>query len=386
MKCTQINCGKKFEKSLILYNGALVCPHCKKELTVVSDFKITERNQEIYNLSELYLHRYLSPKSQDETRGAVIKLRANEMIGLAIDNCNTAAKEGNPYAVYRMGYYNEYFLESQRGETDRIRVAFNYYSSLCYSEAKKVKVEQGASAMSEEEFERLKRQAAIALLTLYDRYPQALKGSTRYDYEKNKQRITSIYGDLPVEVNLAKKRASGHTQNVFRILLSCLNRNRAPLWGLFLLTGSELKSLFLMKKDQREKKPELYKLISKGVHLRYLPCDSEGVIAKDLEDRYFINFPNNEERVKEMLQDIKDDENLYLYLFNTKGGHEYLSASQIKKIGIKLASNSYESVCSLIDYSAQEYLFFDDDIFVYKRGIKIEKCVDVLIEKISGDE
>ncbi|MBO7214952.1 MAG: hypothetical protein J6V66_05595 [Clostridia bacterium] len=385
MKCTQINCGKTFVKPLALYNGAIVCPHCKKELSVVSEFKITVRNQEFYNFSELYLHRYLSPKSQDGIRTSC-KLKPEEMVELAIDNCNLAAKEGNPFAVYRMGYYNEYFLEAKRSENDRIRVAFNYYASLCYSDKKSINVEQGARSMTSEEFETLKYQAAIALLNLYAHHPQALKGAERYDYEKNKQRITSIYGDVPAEVNVNKKRSGSKVQNVFKVLCSCLNKNRAPLWGLFMISGLELKELFTFKKDIKDKKPELFKLIAKGIELRYLPCDAEGVITQDLDERYFINLPDNEGRVKDILLEIKDEQNLYLYLFNSKGGHEYLSSSQIKKIGSKLSHNKYEAVCSLIDYSAQEYLFFDDDIVVFKKGGKIEKCVDMLVEKISGDE
>lgn len=385
MKCTHNNCGKTFANPLELYNGALVCPHCKRELSLVSDFKLTERNQELFNLSELYLYRYLSPKSQDQTKGNALKLKPEEMVSLAIENCRQSAKEGNPYAAYKMGYYNEYFLETKRSENDRIRVAFNYYSSLCYCEAKKPKVEQGVAPMSEEEFEYLKHQAGVALLNLYSSYSRALKGATRYDFEKNKQRLTSLYGDLGVEQNIMNKRAGSRIKSVFKVISSCLNKTRAPLWGLFLLTGDEFKNLFTLKKYAKDKKPEVYKLIAKGIELRYLPCDSQGSITKDIDERYFINLVN-EDKIREFLAEIRDDDNFYLYLFNPKGAHQHLSNSQIKRVGKKLADNSYEAVCSLIDYSAQEYLFFDDDIVVFKKGSKIERCVDLLIEKICGDE
>ncbi len=385
MKCTQSNCGKTFNKPLELYNGAVVCPHCKKELSVVSDFKLTARNQELYNLSELYLFRYLSPKSQDKSKGSALKLKPAEMVELAIENCRQSAKEGNPYATYKMGYYNEFFLETKRSENDRIRVAFNYYASLCYCEAKKPKMEQGASPMKEEEFEFLKHQAGIALLNLYVNHSKALKGTSKYDYEKNKQRLTALYGNMPVQERIGTSRSGGRIKNVFNVISSCLNKVRAPLWGLFLLTGAEFKELFTLKKYAKDKKPELYKLIAKGVELRYLPCDSEGLISKDIDDRYFINLVD-EEKIRAFLSEVKDDENFYLYLFNHKGGHEYLSGGQIKRIKKKIADNSYEAVCSLIDFSAQEYLFFDDDIVVFKKGGNVEKCVDLLVEKICGDE
>ena len=385
MKCTQNNCGKTFAKPLELYNGALVCPHCKKELSVVSEFKITERNQELYKTSELYLYRYLSPKSQDIHKGNALKLKPEEMVNLAIENCRQAAKEGNPYAVYRMGYYNEYFLENKRSENNRIRVAFSYYASLCYCEQKLPKIEQGADAVSEDEFENLKRQAGIALINLYTNYSSALKGPNKYDYEKNKQRLTSLFGDLTIEQGVVNRRSGGRIKGVFKVISSCLNKSRAPLWGLFLLTGAEFKNLFAIKKYEKDKKAEVYKLISKGVELRYLPCDNEGNIVRDLDERYFINLVN-EDKIKEFLSEIKDDDNFYLYLFNPKGGHQYLSNAQIKRLRKKLAENSYDAVCSLIDYSAQEYLFFDDDIVAFKKGGKIERCVDLLIEKICGDE
>ena len=385
MKCTQNNCGKTFTNPLELYNGALVCPHCKKELSVISDFKFTKRNQELYNTSELYLYRYLSPKSQDKDKGGALKLKPEELVSLAIENCQQAAKEGNPYAAYRMGYYNEYFLETKKSENDRIRVAFNYYASLCYCEGKKPKTEEGADSITEEEFEKLKFQAGVALLNLYARYSKALKGTSKYDFEKNKQRLNSLYGEFAIEQGIANYRSGSHAKSVFKIISSCLNKKRAPLWGLFLLTGDEFKNLFTLKKYAKDKKPEIYKLIAKGIELRYLPCDGQGSITKDIDERYFINLVN-EDKVKEFLSEIRDDDNFYLYLFNPKGTHQYLSSSQIKRIGKKLANNSYEAVCSLIDYSAQEYLFFDDDVVVFKKGGKIEKCVDQLVEKICGDD
>ena len=385
MKCTHTDCGKIFATPLELYNGALLCPYCKRELSVVTKFKLTVRNQELYNISEIYLYRYLSPNSQDNVKTNVANLTREEMLDLAIENCRQAAKEGNPYAAYKMGYYNECFLENKRSENDRIRVAFNYYASLCYCETKKLSIETGATQMTEEEFTYLKHRAAISLLNLYAHYSKALKGVNKYDYEKNKQRIVSLYGELAVEENGVNKKTGSRIKSVFSVISSCLNKTRAPLWGLFLLTGAEFKNLFTIKKYAKDKKAEVYKLITKGIELRYLPCDNEGVIARDRDDRYFINLPN-EDRIKEILSTVKDDDNFYLYLFNPKGGHEYLTNSQIKKIGKKLAEDSYEAVCTLIDYSAQEYLFFDDDIVVFKKGGKIEKCVDLLVEKICGDE
>ena len=383
MKCTQSSCGKNFAKPLELYNGALVCPHCKKELSVVTEFKLTERNQELYNISELYLFRYLSPDSQDETKGSSLKLKPEEMINLAIENCRQSAKEGNPYAAYRMGYYNEFFLETVRSEKDKMRIAFDYYSSLCYCDLVQPKVEQGATPITTEEFGFLKRQAGVALLNLCINNSKALKGASRYDFERNKKRLTEIYGPLPVEKSVTDSRAGTRIQSIFKILLSCIKKERTPLWGLFMLNGAELKELFSLKSNEKDNKPELFKLISKGVEFRYLPCDSQGNITKNVDDRQFIRLIG-ESKIKERIASIKDNENIYLYLFNSKGSHD-LPNSQIKRIGEKLSSKNFYDVCTLIDYSAQEYLFFDDDILYFKKkGSKIEKCVELLIKHIAG--
>ena len=385
MKCTYTNCGKKFSAPLELFNGALVCPHCKRELSVVADFKLTAENQELFNLSELYFFRYLSPKSYEQGERPALNLAPEELLELAIDNCNKSAKAGNPKAVFRMGFYNEHYLETIRSENDRIRMAFDYYASLCFSPDLSVKVETGVKPISNKEFEDLKRSAGVSLLRLYSNYSRALKGIDKFDYEKNKQRLTVLYGDLNVDGKNDKKGAGSRTKNVYGVLSKCFNKTRAPLCGLFFLSGAELKSLFAFKKDKRDKKPELFKFITKGLEIRYLDCDENGIITKEREDRYFINFPN-EAKSKEILSGIEDEKYVYLYFFNTHGKHQYLSGGQIKKAGAKFAKNYYEQLCRLIDFSAQEYLFYDDDIVMYKKGNNIERCVEMLIDKICGGD
>ena len=152
MKCTYTNCAKKFTAPLELFNGALVCPHCKRELSVVADFKLTAENQELFNLSELYFFRYLSPKSYDQGDQPPLNLQPEELLDCAIENCSKSAKAGNPKAVYRMGFYNEHYLEAVRSENDRIRMAFDYYASLCYSPDLSVKTEDGVKPISNKEF------------------------------------------------------------------------------------------------------------------------------------------------------------------------------------------------------------------------------------------
>ena len=70
----------------------------------------------------------------------------------------------------------------------------------------------------EEEFALLKRQSGIALLNLYNHYVSALKGTSKYDYEKNKQRLTTLYGDLAVEETVANKKSLTFVSGIFYLL------------------------------------------------------------------------------------------------------------------------------------------------------------------------
>ena len=68
MKCLNPACGKNIATPLELFNGLLACPHCKKELTIIRDFKITEHNNDLYNLSELYYYKYLTLVGTDKEK------------------------------------------------------------------------------------------------------------------------------------------------------------------------------------------------------------------------------------------------------------------------------------------------------------------------------
>jgi DNA-directed RNA polymerase subunit RPC12/RpoP len=379
MICSDAKCGKKFSAPLELFNGRLTCPYCKNEILVINKFSLTKDSEELYNLSELYFMRYLSPQSCEKK---IHIFKQNELLEYAIKNCAEAAKQGNPKAVFRMGFYNEHYLETLRSESDRIRMAFNYYAAICYYEGNNITAEKGVKAFTDEEFKSFKINAALRLLKLASKYPQALKDLKKYDYETNKQRIISLYGNLNFDEKTEKTSKVGKVKYIYQILTSCFNKDRAPLFGTFFLNGNELKNLFAIKKDKTEKKFDFVKLISKGLEIRYLPCSKDGNISQ--EDKYFIRF-SNEEKAKEILSAIRDEEYFILYFFNTHGRHQYLSAKEMERVKKEIADSNYDLLCNLINNAMQEYMFFDDDIIEFKKGNNVKGSAKRLIEYVCGE-
>lgn len=381
MICTNNSCKKKFAKPLELYNGMLTCPHCKKEQTAVQNFKITSRNEELFTLSEVHYLRYLSPKSSGSIISSIMTLSPNELLEKAIEYCLQSAKEGNPKAIYRMGYYNEHYMETTRSETDRIRMAFEYYSALCFSEGKDLKIDDDVKTFGAFEFEDIKQKAAKSLLSLYGKYSRALAGASKYDYQANLQRIIKLYGEQDLNFVQGGLGKRSKVKNIYDLICACFGRGRSPLCGIFPMNGKELKTLFKIKKDDGNKY-DFIKLIVKGMEIRYVECDENGNI--DDNDRYFTRFPN-EAKAREILSGIDDNQNLYLYFYSVHGKHAYLSGGQMEKIKKELAQNDYELLCRLIDFSPQEYVFFDDDIVQFAKGKNIKGAAKNLIDFVCGE-
>lgn len=382
MICTNKNCGKKFNTPLDLFNGISVCPRCKKELAASSDFKITRRSEETFNNSQLYYYRYLS--SSDVTKSnndKLIALSKPQLLEKAIELCSKAADDGNPKAVFRMGQYNEYYLDTSKSETERMRKAFDCYSAVCFYEKNSVETEKAVKTLTIEEWEGFKRNAAVCLLNLLAKNPNAFKGANKYDYEINSKKLTAIYGTLNVNSRVKKSKNLAKAKSIRQILTSCLSKERAPLFGLYFLTADELKSVFDFKKTEKGKQ-NFIKFISKGLDVRFLPCTADGLTVDD--DGYFTRY-KSEDRLKKFVRQVENNEYYYMYFFNTHGKHAYLSPSVMEKVKNELQRNDCELLCKLIDYQSLEYLFFDDDVVAFKKG-GIRGSVERLIDYVCGGD
>jgi hypothetical protein len=376
------NCGSKFSNPLYLYNGSSTCPRCKKEILTISALSVTKENQEYYNLSEIAFLRYLSPKSVNGTTAE--KTSQAELLVKAHYYCQLSAEQGNPHAIMQMAYLLEKFRSESKNELERIRLAIEYYGALCYSELNFVKSEKGAKEISQEEFTLLKVEAGKKMLKLCKKYSALLKSSTRYDYKKNKERLTALYKTASFQDDdFSLATSFNKVDTLIDILSSSRSKTKAPLFGVFFLSAEQFK-LLLEKKGGNEQSV-VAKLISKDPDfLRYMICDKTGRVASD-SDRFF-NRIASVKIANEVVETLKEEDYIYLYFFNAYGKHNYLTGKQIQTVKRELEENDQALLLSLVNYISEDTaVFFDDDIEQFKSGKNAHGVVTELIKSVRGE-
>lgn len=376
------NCGNKFSFPLYLYNGSSTCPRCKKEILTINTLAVTRENEEFYNLSQIAFLRYLSPKSINAAK--VEKFSPAETLNKTHYYCQLAATQGNPHAILQMSYLLEKFRSENKNELERIRLAIEYCSALCYSELNFVKGENGAKELSQDEFLVLKVEAGKRLLSLCQRYATLLKSSARYDYKKNKERLTALYKTASFQDDtLSINESFNKVDSLIDILQSSRSKTKAPLFGVFLLSAEQFKSLITKKSGGATSK--VANLISKDPDfLRYMICDNEGRVASD-SDRFFnriasVNIAN------EVVEILTEEDYVYLYFFNCYGKHPYLTNKQIQVVKKELEENDQALLLSLVNYISEDTaVFFDDDIEQFKTGKNAYGAATELIKSVRGE-
>ena len=123
MKCT--TCGKEVTP-LELYDGTWSCPSCRNPLVDHLDqFVINYDNEELFTQSEILYSNWLF--NNDGSTGL-------SSIDKAVRLCRESARMGNPKAIARLAfYYDKDYVGRECSETTRFKIAFNYYSMICYS-------------------------------------------------------------------------------------------------------------------------------------------------------------------------------------------------------------------------------------------------------------
>jgi hypothetical protein len=379
MKCINPSCGKKIVTPLELFNGVLTCPYCKSELTVIKDFKITLENNDLYNLSELYYFKYLTLVGSDKERTDKTIKTENATLLTAISTCKEAAYSGHPQAVFKMGNYYESYFESELSDADRKRIAFEYYAALCYSNLNTVPKDDGITGFGATEFLELKRLAAKRLYQMVVSSDKDFGGFKKYDREYNIERITSIYGAMEFDKNIYTNGGGGKDEDIKKLFLSSVSRKgRAPLFGIYKLSGAELKNIFSGTDD---KSKQIFRIITKGLEVRYIESENGRV---DEIDGYFTKMSNTLSALNN-LEEIKDIKEYYLYFFNTGGKHAYLSGGQMNKIKRTLEENYFERIKRLINGGAEDYTFFDDDIVMFMKGNNFGAAIESLMDYICEE-
>ncbi len=375
-------CNRKFRLPLNLFNGQVVCPHCKTELLEINNLQVTKENEELFNLSKIALLRYLSPKSFKEEKSDITRAT---LLKLAIEYCDNAAKSGNPKAIAQMAYLLEYFPNETKNQVESIRLAFGYYAALCYNELVSVPAKEDAKEFTAEEFFELKMSAGRNLLRICATYSALLTGPS-YDYKKNKERLNTSPIYMAKNIHFADEQVLTGSFNKVAAVLNTIDathsKTRAPLFGVFKLSASQVKELFAV---DDEGKNVCFKMIDKSPDfLHYMICDKNGKVHRD-EDRYFSRLANIE-LAERLCTDLKENDFVFFYFFNTSGKHPYLNGKQMQQVKRELETDDQTLLFSLLSGISDDMaVFFDDDIEMYKNRQSVHLAAERLIDCVREE-
>lgn len=344
MKCLQ--CKKEFKNALVLYDGTMLCPKCKKNLT---NTRYSTDYREIYKLSEVaYLNALISSSRDDYKR----------LMGNAIKYCTEAAIGGYPQAVVQMGVlYEKGFMDDTLSLHERWTIAYNFYKSICNSEDANVATE-------------VKKSAARYLLDMLRTADSEFSArNIKFEYNSNKIALLEKFSDLKMPSDEYFKGAPKSQIDHFVALLRNGNSGKAPIFGFIKVTREELVTM-IQNKD----------VMGKHYEIDFLPIiDGEPNGEKSIA----IDATCKEENIR------KEYKEGYLYFFkNRKNRH----SSKIKNIQRALREVDFTNLITIIDESHSQSLSFRmDDINCFSMGKKgffvgANKTIENIINHLERGE
>lgn len=357
MICHNEKCGRQVERPLELYDGSWACPYCKHEMmSAFSEFAVTAENEELFILSERSYYRWLTNVK------LLRESAAQKLIDKAVELCKESARLGNPMAVARLGfYYDKDYVEVNRSEAVRCRIAYAYYSAVCYSHAE-LKVEDGVRHRYD--WKEIRIDAAKRMLEMLAFVPEEIASLDKFNFEFNRTRVREELG-IDVHVTRTEGAKSGREEQAYSVLYSCFAKQKAPLFGIFRLTGDELKRMFKIAVGNRF---DVYRMAERGVFLAVAECDARGSI-KD-EGGVFTAL-RNRRRIDEVLEGLSDDSLYCAYFFNENGGHRFFGKYGLSVVKKTLEENRFALVKRLVsDGGRLDYTFCDDDVYLYKTKLR----------------
>lgn len=346
---------------LELYDGQMALANKKTLITDnLPELKFTARGKELFALSESLYGKYLT-----EGGGVALAERAVEMCALAV-------KQGYPHAVVKMAfYYDKDYIEIDRTEEFRCRVACDYYGKVAYYDGVP-KCDDGVTP--EMGWEELKRLAARMLMDMLATAPPSLTGDKdgKYSYEYNRALIEEklqISTGSPAKIKRSERDRQEQIEKVFKACKH--NKTRAPLFGVVQLSAAQALNVFSQKSAAMKLCGDLNIWINNG----------ERVVRV-----------NNTTAFKEFAEKLTG-EDIWVYFFNNNlGGHRYLSGAQRNALCDLMMKDNFARFLTLAQSAKErergEYLFSDDDIFFFLSGLltPLKTALDALIEKVTSDK
>lgn len=345
-----MNKKKTQTDELELYDGRRASLTEKQVLTDhIPSLAVTARGKETFALSESLYCKWLET-GQDPS-----------LIDRAVALCREAVALGYPQAVVKMGfYYDKDYVDADRTEEYRCRVATDYYGKVVYSDKyptveKVINPVTGASESVRLEiaWEDLQKTAARMLLEMLaaSEYANSCDSDDSYGYAHNAERIKSAFGIELKNVSVPF-RGKDNEKTLKQVLEACrYNKYRAPLFGVIRLDYEEAKRIFSKEGFgwSASKNVNIW-LINGSAVVKAGP--TEGFIKK------FSGFPHDK---------------VWVCFFNSNlGGHRFLKEKSRREICERFYAKDCEVFKELIGGAElrkrHALLFSDDDVRFYMNG------------------
>ena len=345
-----IHCKKEIETPLVLFNGDITCPKCKKSLAKAQRFNITKENHELYKLSETIFFKALTYSNLHKN-----DLKANnsqEKIQTAIKYCTAAAMQSNPFAMVRLGYYFEKgFIKSAKTLHDCWTIAYGFYASVCFSTDKTtdVLIEKGIFTETDDEvINQVRMSGARYLLDMLATSDEEFNKIEKFNYEKNREKIERL-----LKISDSRRRTPKTVNVVNQIvdcMQNCLKPKQAPIFGFFKIDKPTLVDLVNYKVSSKDflqafgKKISIYFVMSNQNGKVDPSLDAEQHIALDLKSRF-----------DDYLENDRFSQLGYLFFVNknTKSG---------KKVYKSLVDRNAYCMRAIINAGSNSQIFTQDDI------------------------
>lgn len=401
MNC--IHCGKRYKDPLELYNGKLICPNCGHAL--IPSFSVTRENEELFGLSEQFFYGYLTKASRAAAGGEGSahadkdeKKRQDKLLRQAIEYCRRAAYSGHPEALVRLGYYyDNNYVDYGRSDSDRDKIAYKYYARVLYEEeqdgaggdGRNTPVERrlcaawgkGAekNAQIVKRVHRIRRRAAIALLSMLSMTSEELARQEKYDLKTHLDRL--IAANVIHEGELSFRRGelpqADRVDKIFKLLLSFGRQSeRSPFFGYYILSGAEMYRLSRRLGGLSPREKEACKLLVQGVPVLY----EEGKAILDLSQLYTLARKTNTIAPADSVpEDLPAGGKYCVFFFNGNCDGVYARKSMIEEFIEKydvLGEGDFSLLInadvrtygdSQSDVQIAEHIFYADDLYYVKK-------------------
>ena len=231
-----IHCKKQLTKTLNLFNGKRICPSCLKEASPIPDaphMKEGTNADEIYRLSRSYFFRGIAREIGKEAVPTGTP-DYEECFERATSLCLEAALTGHPEAMWNMGfYYDKDFIETDRTELERCRVAAKYYSAIALHSESEVAGWMG-------DFKELRIRAARDLITMVAGMAPRERSALLKTVESVRAMGLVSAEEVDALFNSGKTRATSLRRRLEDLISSAVSKKRAPTFGVIFTTKEEL--------------------------------------------------------------------------------------------------------------------------------------------------